>query len=80
MVSWDVRYNAGIHVPTAENTEPTLHKEKMKLKGRDEMREKTVLVSFSAQVPVILELSCTAGIPSVGYVNEEIPFFAQGDF
>ena len=52
----------------------------MKLKSRDEMREKTVLVSFSAQVPVILELSCTAGIPSVGYVNEEIPFFAQGDF
>ena len=52
----------------------------MKLKGRDEMREKTVLVPFSAQVPVILELSGTVGIPSVGYVNEQIPFFAQGDF
>lgn len=75
MVSQGCRHDAGIHVPTAENTEPTLHKEKMKLKGIDETREKTVLATFSAHIPATLEPS-----PRVGYVNEETPFLAQGDF
>ena len=52
----------------------------MKLKGREELREKTVLVTSSAQVPATLEPSCTAGILSVGYVMRKLPFLPKETF